>query len=249
MTISGKKSVFIKYAIFAVLAALILVSGCRGKKEEVSQGIPPVPVQIEKPTVGTITSWHKTTCELVSPLEISVSFGTGGRILELTAREGDTVAEGQYLGRVDTSTLAAQHAAIMSQAEGARSQAHAAELAAEAATAQVDMARASADQAETDFHRFESLLSDGVATEAEYEQAKLRYDTAMIGLQAAMDQSDAASAQAVAARDGVDAVVAQAGQVSEMIADGTLRAPFSGRIATHEAPPSVDLAMNARVVA
>jgi RND family efflux transporter MFP subunit len=82
-----------------------------------------------------------------------------------------------------------------------------------------------------------SLFNDGVATQSELEQAQLRLEAAQIGLQSAQDQADAASAQAEAYHTNAMAAGDQAGQISEMIDDGTLRAPYSGRIVRRNADP------------
>jgi len=230
------RSTILSLTIILTFSMLFILSGCGGEEEGVAE-VPPVQVEIQKPVTGTVTNWHRTTCELVSPLDTKLSFATGGRIIELAAREGDSVVEGQYLGRVDTSTLSARYAGILSQAESTRSQARAADLAADAASAQVDLARIASNQAETDLARFESLLADGVATRSEYENVKLGYDTAMITLEGAIEQAGAARAQATAAYDGVDAVLAQGTQIMEMIEDGTLRAPFSGSISERFVDP------------
>jgi multidrug efflux pump subunit AcrA (membrane-fusion protein) len=229
----------IKYVIPALAAFLLVMSAsCTGgKKEQATVEAPPVPVVVQKPEVGTITDWYRTTCELRSPLEAYLSFGTGGKVLELAVDEGDTVTEGQYLGKVDTSTLAAQHSAALSGAASAESQARAAGLAAEAADAQVEQARAALDKMEADYNRFKTLYEEGVATQSEFEQMELGYQSAQLALQAARSGADASWAQARAAELGATAASSQAAQVAELIADGTLRAPFGGRIASRMAEP------------
>jgi multidrug efflux pump subunit AcrA (membrane-fusion protein) len=212
------------------------VVSCR-KQAAKTVEVPPVPVTVQKPTVGTITSWHKTTAELASLLETSLSFATGGRILEMTAGEGDHVAAGQVLGKVDTAAYADQLAAAQSGVDAARNQAHAAELAARAAQSQVATAQAAFEQAERDYNRFKTLHDEGVATESEFEKVRLGYESARNGVQAARDGAAAAAAQAEAARAGVQAAQNSANGVAELVSNGTLRAPFSGRIASRMADP------------
>ncbi len=230
------KSLTIQILLLAGALALFALAGCGGAEEEVTE-VPAAQVVVQNPETGTITEWYNTTCELVSPLEANLTFVTGGRVVDLAVREGDVVVAGQYLGRVDTSTYSAQLSSIMSSVTAVQSQAEAADLAAQAAEAQVDLARAAADQAEADYLRFQSLVDDGVATQAEFEQVELAYDSALIRLAGARDQVDASWASAEAAHSQIDSVRSQAGQISEMIDDGTLRAPFGGRIAGRYADP------------
>ncbi len=227
----------VKYILPISLALLLLsLSACKGEEEKIAE-IPAVPVMVRTPEVGTITEWFRTTCEIRSPLEARVSFPGGGRIIELAVDEGDAVVAGQYLGKVDTSTLSAQYSAAASAVEAAESQAEAANLAASASESQVLQARAVAEQMETDYKRFQILFAEGVATQAEFEQIELGYESAQLALQAAVDGADAAWAQAESALAGVGAAGGQATQIAEMIEDGTLRAPFGGRIAGRMAEP------------
>jgi len=223
--------------ILAICCAVILM-GCQQSEEgEVEVEAPGTPVVVSNPEIGTITSWHTATADLMSPMESMLSFPNGGRIVELAAEEGDHVEAGQYLGKVDTSTLGAQHQAAMSQVDALRNQARAAEVGIDVARSQAEQARAAFDQAEADYERYQNLRDEGVATEAEFEQIELRYESARLTLESAEDGVIAAQAQADAARSGIQAARDQAGQVSEMIDDGTLRAPYSGYISERRFDP------------
>jgi len=226
----------------SILILVILTAtsvSCRPGQVAVDTEVPPVPVITANPEFGTITEWHRTTCTLRSPLEAGVSFGTGGRIIELTADEGDLVVAGQYLGKVDTSILAAQLNAVLSSINVSESQAESADSMIAASEAQVEQARAAAELAETNFQRFQALYEDGVATEAEFEQIELAYESAKLGLDAALDGLGATRAQADAAHAGVQATRSQASQFREMIDDGSIYAPFGGRIVERWSDPGV----------
>ncbi len=216
--------------IFMLLALIAALPACRRGTEDEAREIPSVSVVVRNPDVGTITSWHRTTCELSSPLESRLSFPQGGRIVELMADEGDRVNAGQILGTTDTSTLQAQYQAARSQVEALESQARAADVGVDVARTRVEQARAAFEQAEADYERFKRLLDDGVATQSEFEQMELRYETSRLNLEAAQDGVTAAQAQADAAHGGIQAARDQAAQVSELISDGTLRAPYDGYI-------------------
>ncbi|HDS30707.1 MAG TPA: efflux RND transporter periplasmic adaptor subunit, partial [Firmicutes bacterium] len=122
--------------------------------------------------------------------------------------------------------------AALSAASSTENQARAARLAAQAADSQVEQARATMEKMEVDYNRFLNLREEGVATQAEFEQIELGYNSARLGYEAAFAGAEAAWAQARAAELGVEAAFKQASQIAELIDDGTLRAPFDGRIAT-----------------
>ena len=222
-----------------ILAAILSVtaSSCHKAKKETVNEVPPVPVVAEKPSVGTITDWFKTTCELRSPMETMVSFPTGGRLIDMTVDEGDHVIAGQILARVDTTQLSAQYSAIQNQVSAAQRQAEAAALGAQASQAQVGTAQAVFDQAQRDYDRIQNLRNENVATESELERAKLQLETSEIGLKAAKDGAEAASAQAEAAKSAAQAAQDQSAQVAKILEDATLKAPFGGLVSDRYVEP------------
>jgi len=224
---------------FVILLCASFCSCAKKAEKTETVEVPPVPVVVQKPQVGSVTRWYKTTAELASPLETVVGFLQGGKIIELAVDEGDRVSAGQYLGKVDTSVYQSQYAAAQSSIQAAENQAEAARSAAEAAQAQLETARTAFEQAERDYNRFLKLREEGVVTQAEFEKVKLGYDTARLSLEAARSAADAAQAQAKAAEASVQAAKDAASQVAKLIDYGTLKAPFSGRIAEKTAEPGM----------
>jgi len=227
--------VFEHVDVLILITMAFALGACRGKQAAETTEVPPVSVVAQPPEVGTITTWHRTTGELRSPKESMLSFPGGGKIIEIAVDEGDSVSAGQYLAKVDTSTLAAQYQAARTQVESLDMQATAADVSVDMARTRVEQSRAAYVQAEADYHRFQNLLADGVATQSEFEQVELRYETARLNLDAAEDGVTAARAQADAAHTGIQAARDQTVQISEMIDDGTLRAPYGGRISSRMA--------------
>jgi HlyD family secretion protein len=224
--------------IFAITAS---ITSCKGKSATASQeptaDTTAIQVVMEAPTVGTITDWFQTTGDIKSPLEANISFMVPGRITDLAADEGDIVEAGQYLGQLDMSTYEAQHRAALSQADAIIGQAEAADVGIEIARSHADQAQAAFNLAETNYNRFKGLRDDGVATQAEFEQVELQYETARLGLAAALDGITAAQAQSDTAHAGIQAARDNAAQVAEIITNGTLVAPFNGRIISRIVDP------------
>jgi HlyD family secretion protein len=218
-----------------LLSIAMAVSSCKGKAVEKAVETPPVNVVVKPPTVGEIVDWFQTNAEVVSPLETSLSFTMGGKIVELSVKAGDKVSSGQVLAKVDTLAYEKQLDAANNGVDAAGKQAEAARLGASAAKSQVATAQAGVDQAERDFNRMKKLHDEGVATQSEFERAELGFTSAKHGLQAAKDGAAAAEAQAQAAMSGIQSAKDGVAQVAKMVADGTLRAPYSGRIVSRMA--------------
>jgi HlyD family secretion protein len=225
-----------KHIVFILLLVCLVnvlsFTSCKKKEEAKTAEIPPVMVITKVPDVGNITDWFKATAELTSPLETPLSFPMGGKILELAVKEGDTVTSGQYLGKVDTASYEKQLDSATTGVDIASKQAEAAKLAASASKSQVNTAQANVDQMERDYNRMKKLHDEGVATTSEFEKVQLGYTAAKEGLQAAKDGSAAAEAQAKAAASGIQAAKDGVAQITKLIEDGSIRAPYSGRIAS-----------------
>lgn len=237
-----------QYAIaFTMLLALaITLPGCHGEPDAEHE-IEAVSVVAENPELATITDWYRTTGDIESPLQANVSFAINGLITDLAADEGDYVEAGQYLGQLDVSTFQAQRRAALSQANAIAGQAVAADVNIEIALNRVEQAEAVFELADTNYSRYQSLREDGVATQAEFEQIELQYENARVGLESAQDSVLGAEAQADTAYSSIQAARDNASQIGEIIADGTLRAPFNGRIVTRYLDPGNIVAPGTRI--
>jgi HlyD family secretion protein len=68
----------------------------------------PSPVVTAKAHRGEVTKSLSVTGSLMALQEVSLSAKQGGKLLEVTVREGDTVAAGQVIARIDATDLLAQ---------------------------------------------------------------------------------------------------------------------------------------------
>jgi RND family efflux transporter MFP subunit len=226
--------------ITCISIAAMLFAACKGQSGGDTAGQTEeraIQVIVQAPETGTITDWFRTNGDIQSPLEANVSFSVPGLITDLAADEGDYVEAGQYLGQLDMSIYQAQYRAATSQAQAVEGQAEAADMGVEIAMSQVEQAQAGFNLAETNYNRFKTLRDDGVATQAEFEQVELAYESARLGLEASRDGVTAAQAQAETAHASIQAAWDGAGQIAEIIDNGTLRAPFNGRIVTRMIDP------------
>jgi len=140
-------------AILFVLAVLgIVVASLRPR------ATPPVPVQIATARTGAITRKVTAAGKLQAATTVKVSSNISGDLLELPVKEGDRVAKGQLLARIESRRYAAQ----VKQQEALRASALA-ELAAE---------RVVTERMEQDLGRAEQLARGGNASQAEVDRAR-----------------------------------------------------------------------------
>lgn len=134
--------------------------------------------------------------------QATVSAQIIGTLTEVLIEEGDHVKKGQVLARLEDSAQEAQLNAARASAQAA--QAQTLQIQAELAQAQRDMARQ------------DELVSRGLVSKQQAEQARTRVDTLAAQLNAQRKQAQAAQAQVRVARVNYDYTI--------------IRAPFSGVI-------------------
>lgn len=188
----------------------------------------------------------------VEATEVRLAPDAGGRVLELAVAEGDRIAVGALVVRLDTrdteialARAAADHAGADAQLRlllaGARDEdVRQAEAQVASARADVSAAQAELAAAEQDLERFEALLRTNAGSRKQRDDAATRRDVAKERLAAAESRVKAAEEGAGRLRSGarpeeidvararVAGVEAQQAALQKALADATLTAPVSG---------------------
>ncbi len=188
----------------------------------------------------------------VEATEVRLAPDSGGRIVELAVKEGDTVESGALILRLDPRTpelaieraMAAHQQAVaqlrLLQAGARREDVAHAEAQAQAARDDVAAARVELASAETDFERFDSLLKASAGSRKQRDDAATRRDVARERVQAAESRVRAAdqvtarlragarAEEIEAARAGVAAAAATVATAEQALHDTTLRASIAG---------------------
>lgn len=146
---------------FLSLPGLLACNGdaapAREPRPVIVQTVQPEPLNGRDSYHGEIHARHETT----------LSFRTGGKLLERAVELGETVREGQLLARLD--------------AEDAR-------LAAEAAAAAYRAARDRRDLARLEFERVREIRAQGLVSQSVFDARKAEYDVAEAQLREARKQ-------------------------------------------------------------
>jgi HlyD family secretion protein len=161
---------------------------------------PPIGVQTAVARRSAITRKVTAAGKLQAATQVKLSSNVSGDLLELPVKEGDRVAKGQLIGRIDSRRYLAQ----LRQQEANRATA-----AADQATALVNVARLQAE-----LQRVKRLAGGGNASAAELDKA----------------QQDLAAEQsrAVAAKERVAQADAQLAEARQLLSYTTLLAPIDG---------------------
>ena len=183
----------------------------------------------------------------IEATEVRLAAKVGGRLLELPLQEGDAVAAGALVARLDTSD--AEHDLARAQAEAAAADARLRLLLAGSRSEDIrqaseELARAETerDAAERDLVRMEDLAGRGTATVKQRDDARTRRDAAVRAVAAAKALVDKLHAgprpeEIEAARAQQQAAEAVIATVKQRIADATVLAPRAGIITQRAAEP------------
>ncbi len=202
--------------------------------------------QAPEPSQAVRVSGH------VEATEVRLAADVGGRLLELGPAEGDRVAVGDVVARLDARDVdlqmararaerAAADAQLRFLQKGARPE-DVRQARAQAGAAAADAGAVAADlkAAETDLARFEALLAANAGSQKQRDDAQARVDVARERVRGAQDRIDAAREgvarlEAGATREEIDAARARVAAADAQLAllekartDATLVSPVAG---------------------
>ena len=170
----------------------------------------------------------------IEATEIDIATKLAGRLEEVLVREGDMVARGQVLARMDTREL-------MARRHSAEAEMRRAEEERRYAAAVLAQQKSQYILAEDDFKRYRRLYdSKSIA-----RQTLQRQETARDTARAAVAAASARQANATAA---IDAVKARIDEIQSYIDDSTLTAPVDGRVLYRLAEPGEVLGAGGRLL-
>ncbi|OWW00299.1 HlyD family efflux transporter periplasmic adaptor subunit [Rhizobium sp. R693] len=198
----------------------------------------------------------------IEATEIDISTKTAGRIQDILVNEGDFVAAGQVLARMDTEQLEARRRQAEAQlrravigVDTANSLVKQREAEHAAAIAVVAQREAQADAAQTKLTRSEQLLKSNTISQqildddrAAAQGAKAAVAAAQAQLAAAEAAITSSKAQVVDADAAVDAAKAEIESIEADITDSVLKSPREGRVQYKVAQPGEVLAAGGRVL-
>ena len=188
----------------------------------------------------------------VEATEVRIASDVGGRLIELRVMEGDRVAAGDLIGRLDATDTELQiararadRAAAEAQLRGLQAGARPEEIRqaqAEVEAAEGEAAAANAEQkaAATDLERFEALLRANAGAEKERDDARTRVEVARERVRSARERVQAAREIVArlragarredldAARARVEAADAQVALLEKSRSDALIKATAAG---------------------
>lgn len=180
----------------------------------------------------------------IEATEITVAARSPGRLAEVRVREGDDVAAGEVVARMDVASLQAELQRAQTgvvQARQARDTAQAMarlrEQAVRTAQAQLAQRRSDLALADKELQRVRQLVAQNFLSPQKLDEAQAGKSMRQAAVAAAESQVmeaqaalAAAQSQAVEAGSAIDAAQANVARLQSDVNDATLRAPRAGRV-------------------
>lgn len=174
-------------------------------------------VAVEPAALHTIVETVTASGKIYPEQEVKISPEVSGEIIELRVKEGDSVAAGQLLARINPSI----YSSVVSQAQASVQQSRAG---VNANREQVAQARAQMEQSRSAFNRNQQLFKEKVISAQEFEQAEASYKAAKAAF-------ESAQASVSGGQFGVEGASANLAQAQANLRKTTLFAPVSGIVA------------------
>ena len=173
-------------------------------------------VAVEKVSTHTITETVTASGKIYPETEVKISPEVSGEIIELNIEEGDSVAKGQLLVKINPAIYSSQ----VQQAEASMQQTKSGVTNSQQMSAQ---SKANFEQAQANYNRNKKLFTDKVISATEFEQIEATY-------KASKASYEAAQANIAGGNYGVKASAAGLSQARENLLKTSIIAPRSGII-------------------
>ena len=198
----------------------------------------------------------------IEATEIDVATKYAGRVVDISAVEGDFVTAGQVVAQMQVDTLMAQRNEAVAQKQqavtavaSAQAQVKMRESDLAAAQAVVVQRTSELDNARRRLARSQTLSTEGAASIQQLDDDRAAVRNAEAALAAAQAQTKAAGsaiaaaqAQVTGAQATVEALTATVARIDADIADSQLKAPRDGRVQYRVAQPGEVLGAGGKVL-
>jgi HlyD family secretion protein len=226
--------------LIIVLAVIVLGAGIYASTVYSKRGI--VTVQTGRVTRQDLTSLVTASGEIKPRNYINIGANAQGQIVELLVKEGDRVAKGQLLARIENVQPQAEVTAQKAALNSAEADSSASEAGLKAADdnlvtlqAAIDRAKADLDRSEVEFRRAEDLFKDQLIAKQDYDTKKAAVDVqratvreAQARLVQAKAQREQQAAQLSATQKRIAQVNAGLTRVSDVLRKHNAYAPLDG---------------------
>lgn len=223
----SKKRLWITLLLLLLVALLIAAAVYKSKSKP--KGIE---VEVEKAELRTIKETVAASGRIFPEVEVKISSDVSGEIVELYVAEGDSVAAGQLLAKIDPDTYLSAVERGKASVSGAESQLAIARANKEQSIAQKAQIQAQLKNARTILERNKSLLKDGIISQAEYETSLTNVENLEANLRSAEASIQSAEESIKGNSYSIESAEASLQELETSLSRTTIKAPVDGIISS-----------------
>jgi len=225
----AKKSRRFWFTLLAILllAVLIPLAYFKGKKKP--KGIAIQTVEVTKRTLEETVSGSG---RIFPEKEIKISSDVSGEIVKLYVLEGDSVVAGQILAKIDPEAYESTVERGRASLNNAKAQEAMSKSQIQSAVAQIQQIKAQLENANNIHQRNTNLLSEGVISQAEFDQSLSNLRGLEANLKAAQASKISSEESAKGASFNIQSAQASLKELRTSLNRTTIKAPGSGIISS-----------------
>lgn len=200
----------------------------------------PVPVPLVAASAAPLVQTVVFSGRVAAPIRVDLGATVTGRVVEVPVREGDSVARGTLLARLESGELEAQLAQARAAAQLAQARLAAVrEVGVPTSGAAVDQAQASLDAAVREAQRSKELFARGYVSQARIDDTEraVRIAQAQLASARATARANAGGVEVAQAQLRVDEARTAIELVRARLEQTRIVAPADGRLVVRHADP------------
>ena len=224
---SKKSKTWIIIILAIVILALIGLAIKKGNSKP--KGIS---VKVEESKKRTLKETVSASGRIFPAKEVKISSDVSGEIVELYVMEGDSVKAGQLLAKIDPESYVSVVQRGQASLSGSKSQLAMSKAQREASIAQKEQIQSQLENAQKIFKRNEQLKTEGILSEADYENALATVQNLEANLRSAQANIRSSDQSIKSAEFNVESSEANLKELKTNLSRTTIKAPVSGIVSS-----------------
>ncbi len=199
------------------------------KKSQEPKG---VPVEFDTVKKRTIDEKVSASGRIFPEKEVKISSDVSGEIVELYVMEGDSVRAGQLLAKIDPEAYVSAVQRGEANVSGAKAQLAVTKSTRESSIAQKEQIQSQLTNAQKILDRNKQLLTDGIISQADYDQASTSVDNLQANLRSAEASIRSAEENIKGSEFSIESAQATLKELKTNLGRTTIKAPVGGIISS-----------------
>jgi multidrug efflux pump subunit AcrA (membrane-fusion protein) len=230
--IRRKKSlciIIVLVAACAIFAFKSIVLGGTKKSSSISiTNMNKVSVKVIKANTGSVASNASFKASLEASEEGTISNKIGGKVVQVSFEDGQTVSAGQTLAKLDDTDIRNNIKADEAQLAAAEAAFKSAQSTANSAQFGVNKPQIDLGTAQNNYNRTKALYDQGAATKVDFENAQAQLSSAESALESARASAQASSISTETQKAGIQTAQTNLDNLNQSLQNTVITAPTSG---------------------